>query len=179
LQLAERRVGEPAGLCELADAERYIYEENGRRRQPEADGVHGRERDIAGTELQRHCKVHQSNHKWHGDEEDHDRAVRRENLIEMLGRQVTLCSADCDCLLRAHHDCVREAAQQHDQCQDDIHDADALMIDGGNPLAPEVGDVTLECDPRKDGDDGHDHDAYRAHDDRLIEGNRTPVQFAE
>jgi hypothetical protein len=42
----------------------------------------------------------------------------------------------CQRLLRAHHQCIDEAAQQHHQCQQAIHDADALVIDARDPLAP-------------------------------------------
>src|SRR5208282_3840127 len=49
-------------------------------------------------------------------------------------------------LLRAHHDGVGKAAQQHDQRQHDIHDTDALMVDGRDPLAPQVRHVSLERD---------------------------------
>ena len=38
----------------------------------------------------------------------------------------------------AHHDRVGEAAQQHDQAEDHVHDADLLVVDAGEPLAPEV-----------------------------------------
>ena len=68
---------------------------------------------------------------------------------------------------------------QHDQRQHDIHDADAFVVDGGDPLSPEIGHVTLERDPGKNGDDGYGDAAHRAHDDRLIEGNSTPVQFTK
>ena len=105
--------------------------------------------------------------------------MRRENLVEMLRRQISLRTARGDGLLRPHHDGVGKAAQQHDQRQDDVHDADALMVDGGEPLSPQIRHVTLERDPRKDGDDDQDHAARRAHDDRLIEGNRTPIQPAK
>ena len=62
--------------------------------------------------------------------------MRREDLVEVLGRQISLRAAGRDRLLRPHHDRVGKAAQQHDQRQDDIHDADAFMVDGGEPLAP-------------------------------------------
>ncbi len=86
--------------------------------------------------MQRDCEVHQSDDERHRHEENHDGAVRRENLVEMLRRQIALRAAGRDCLLRAHHDRIGEAAQQHEQPQHEIHDADALMIDGGEPLAP-------------------------------------------
>jgi hypothetical protein len=129
--------------------------------------------------LQRHHEIHHSDHERHRHEEDHDRAMCREDLVEMLRRQVSLRTPRCDRLLRPHHDGVGKPSQQHDQRQYDVHDADTLMVDRGNPLTPEIRHVTLEGDPRKDGYDRQDHAARRAHNDRLVEGDRTPIQLAE
>ena len=71
-----------------------------------------REGDVAHAELQRHDEVHQPDHERHGDEEDHDRAVGGEDLVVVLGRQIAL-RPEGERLLRAHHDRVGEAAQQH------------------------------------------------------------------
>src|SRR5258707_647398 len=62
-------------------------------------------------------------------------------------------------LLRGFADAIMMRAQQHDQRQDDVHDADALMVDRSEPLSPEVGHVTLEGDPPKDQHDRQDHSA--------------------
>ena len=64
--------------------------------------------------------------------------MRREDLVKMLRRQVSLRAARCDRLLRPHHDGVGKAAQQHDQRQYDVHDADALVVDRGEPLSPQI-----------------------------------------
>ena len=95
-------------------------------------------RHVAHAELQRHDKIHQPDDERHRHEEDHDRAVGGEDLIVVIGRQVPLRAADGHRLLRAHHDRVGEAAQQHDQRQEHIHDADALVIDAGQPFAPQI-----------------------------------------
>jgi hypothetical protein len=55
---------------------------------------------VADAELQRDHEVHQSDDKQHRHEEDHDGAVRRENLVEMLGWQIALRAAGRDRLLR-------------------------------------------------------------------------------
>src|SRR5262249_58600128 len=62
---------------------------------------------------------------------------------------------------------------------DEIHDADALVIDRGEPLAPQVRHVTLQGDPRDDGPYAQDHAARGAHDDRLVERDRAPGELAE
>ena len=51
----------------------------------------------------------------------------------------------------AHHDGVGEAAQQHDDAEDHVHDADALVVDAGEPLAPEIA-------PQPEVGDGAEHD---------------------
>ena len=105
--------------------------------------------------------------------------MRREDLVEVLGRQISLRAACCERLLRPHHDGVGKAAQQHDQREDDVHDADALMVDRGEPLSPEIRHVTLEGDPPKDQHDGQDHATRCAHDDGLVERDRAPIQLAK
>ena len=63
----------------------------------------------------RHDEVHQADDERHGHEEDHDRAVRGEDLVVMLGRQIALRRSDRHRLLRPHHDRVGKAAHQHQQ----------------------------------------------------------------
>ena len=145
--LAERREGQPARPRELADEQADVDQQRARRGQPEADIVHRREGDVANAELQRHDEVHQADDERHRHEEDHDRAVRGEDLVVMLGRQIALRRTDRHRLLRAHHDRVGEAADQHQQRQHDVHDADLLVIGGRDVLVPEVGPPALAPDP--------------------------------
>ena len=114
-ELGQRRIAHPAGAREIADDERQIDQQRARRGEPEADRIEHRKGDVAHAELQRHDKVHQPDDERHRHEKDHDRAVRREDLVVVVGRQVSLGAADRDRLLRAHHDRVGKAAQQHDQ----------------------------------------------------------------
>ena len=48
---------------------------------------------------------------------------------------------------------VGEAAQQHHQRQHDVHDADPLVIDAGDPFVPEIGQMALDDDPGEHADD--------------------------
>ena len=105
--------------------------------------------------------------------------MRREHLVKMLGRQISLRSASRDRLLRTHHDSVCEAAHKHDHRERQIHDADALMIDGGDPFAPKVQPSPLCGDPCQSRQDHNGHASYRAHDDRLMNGNCAPAELAE
>jgi hypothetical protein len=102
--------------------------------------------DVAHAELQWHDKIHQSDDERHRHEKDHDRAVRGKDLVVVIGRQVSLRVTDRDRLLRAHHDRIGIAAQQHDQRQNKIHDADPLVVDAGQPLAPQIGPPALYRD---------------------------------
>ena len=147
----ERRIGQPAGPRELADDERDVDEQRAGGGQPEADRIQRRKGDVAHAELQRHHEVHQPDHERHRDEEDHDRAVSREDLVVMFGRQIA-GRLEGDRLLRAHHDRVDEAAQQHHQREHVVHHADPLVIDARDPLAPEIRTDACEVDPREHGD---------------------------
>ena len=95
--------------------------------------------------------------------------------------QVVLRIAGGDRLLRPHQGSHRRrAAQHHDQRQQAIHHADPLMVDGGDPLAPQIRNVSLQGDPRKNEHNGQDHPGGRAHDDGLgIERDRVPVELAK
>jgi ribosomal protein S8E len=179
LQFGERRIGHPAGLRELADHKRNIDEQHARGGQPEAHRVECRKGNVAHPELQRHDVVDQPDHQRHRDEEDHDRAVRRENLVVVLGRQIALRAARGNGLLRAHHDAVAEAAQQHDEPEDDVHDADALVVDRRKPLVPQIRPRPLQRDHAENTTDEQDHERHRAHDDRLVERDRAPGELAE
>ncbi|MNY04712.1 hypothetical protein D3C86_1374050 [compost metagenome] len=69
-----------------------------------------------------------------------------EDLVVVMRGQVAGCLTHGDGLLGAHHDGIRKAAQQHDQRQDDVHHADALVVDGADPLFPEVGPFVVVRD---------------------------------
>ena len=52
-----------------------------------------------------------------------------EDLIVMVRRQEAFIRTRGKSLLGAHHDSIREAAEQHHECQNDVHDANALVVD--------------------------------------------------
>jgi hypothetical protein len=82
-------------------------------------------------------------------------------------------------LLRTHHDGIGEAAQQHHQCQNAIHHADAFVIDGSQPFAPQIRPMATHRDPKQNQENGEDHQGRREQRDRLIEGDDVPGEFAE
>ena len=176
VELRERRKRQPASAGELAYDQRQVDEERSGRGQPETDRIEGREGDVAHAELQRHDDIHEPDHERHGDEEDHDRAMGGEDLIVMLRRQIAL-GLERQSLLRAHHDGVREAAQQHHRRQRDVHDPDPLVIDAGDPFAPQIGNPPLECDEGDPADQHQDDEAARSQGDRLAQRNGVPSQL--
>ena len=102
-----------------------------------------------------------------------------EDLIEMVRREVALVRTERDGFLRQHHDRVGEAAQQHDDRQNAVHDADPLVIDAGEPLVPEIApfaEIRHRAEhgaaAQDDGDEGRDQDG-------LVIGDRFPGQPSE
>ena len=104
--------------------------------------------------------------------------MRREHLVVVLGWKIAL-RVKGERLLRAHHDGVDEAAQQHQQSQQDVHDANALVIDAGDPLIPQIWNPAFDANPYE-GAQQNQHD-NRAGDERnrLIEGDGVPTELAE
>ena len=103
-RLRQRRKRQPADARELADDQRDVDQQRAGGGQPEADRIEGRESDVAHAELQRHDEVHQPDDERHRGEEDHDGAVRREDLVVVLGRQVAgdwRASACCERIIIA------------------------------------------------------------------------------
>jgi len=105
--------------------------------------------------------------------------VGGEDLVVVMGGQEALGAVECERLLRAHHERVGEAAQQHHDAEDHVHDADALVVDGGEPLAPQI------APEAEIGDAGEQRDAAErdhhegADEDRLVERQRIDAETAE
>jgi hypothetical protein len=75
--------------------------------------------------------------------------MRGEDLVVVFRRQIAR-RVERQRLLRPHHDGVGEAAQQHHHRQEHIHNTDPLVIDAGDPLLPQIGQVALQHDPKQD-----------------------------
>ena len=99
-------------------------------------------------------------------------------LVEMLGRQIAARLIG-DRLLDADHQRIAAAAQQHHHREQDVHDADPLMVDTGDPFAPEIGHVALQRDPGEHREDDDQHHTRRNQRDRLIDRNRRPAELTE
>ncbi|MNQ82062.1 hypothetical protein D3C85_971040 [compost metagenome] len=138
VQPRQRRIGEPAGRGEFAHEQRDHHQRDAGAEQPEAQRVQERVGHVAGADLQRHHDVHQPGNEGHRHEENHDDAVGGEDLVVVVRWQESRRVGGGDRQLGAHHDGVGKAAQQHDQRDDDVHHADALVVDGREPFRPEV-----------------------------------------
>jgi hypothetical protein len=110
--------------------------------------------------------------------------VGGENLVVVVRGQITGIAVEGERLLAAHQKRVRESAQEHDQGEDDVHDTDLLVIDTGDPFAPEVAPQTeirqqTEHDEAADGDaeECHDQDWFVIRDS--IEGQSTEDKLLE
>ncbi len=101
-----------------------------------------------------------------------------EDLIVVLGRQIA-CGLESERLLGAHHDRVDEPAQQHHKRQNDIHDADALMVNARDPFAPQIGEMPLDDDPNDHSNEDKKHHRSRYQRDRLVPGNSVPGELAQ
>ncbi len=172
-------VRQPAGAGKLADDKRCVDQQHSGCRQPKTYRVQDRERYVAHAELQWHDEVYQADDKRHRHEEDHDRAMRRENLVVVLRRQIPPRVARRERQLRAHHDRVGKAADQHDQPEHEVHDADPLVVDAGQPLAPQIGPPALPGDQGQNGQNHDNHQQRRAHRDGLVKRDRGPGQLAQ
>ena len=159
LDAGKRRIREPARARELADEQRDHDQHRAGHRHPEAEVVEERECDVARADLQRHDVVHQARDQRHGHEEDHDHAVRGEDLVVVMGVEIALRAAERHGLLQSHHDGVGEAPQQHDEPEHHVHDADPLVVDAGEPLAPQIAPQPIV------GQRGEQRDAAKRHGD--------------
>ena len=177
-ELRERRIRQPCGAREFSNKKRDIDEQRPGCGQPEADRVERGKRDVADPELERHDEVHQPDDEGHRNEEDHQGAVGREDLVVMLGRQVAR-RTEREGLLRPHHDRIGEAAQQHHHREQDVHDPDPLVVDASDPLPPKIREPSLQGNP---GEDADDHEADHARCDQrdwLIERDSRPAKLAQ
>lgn len=99
---------------------------------------------------------------------DHDHAVGGEYLIIVVGVQVSLVAVEGDGLLNTHHDRVGEAAQKHDERQNDVHDADLFVIDRCEPFPPEITPQFVFRNQSHDGQATDNHGNKRAADDWIV-----------
>jgi len=102
-----------------------------------------------------------------------------EDLVIVVSRQEALGVAERQHLLGAHHQRVGKAAQQHDDAEHHVHDADALVVDAGEPFAPQIApELEIGQDAEK-GDAAECDDSEGGHDDGFMKRKRLECQPAE
>ena len=130
----ERRVTEPSALRRAAKEERRVDEQTAEEERPVRERVQPWERDVTRTDHQRDQVVEERGAERHHDEEDHRDAVHREDLVVLLGRQdVTVRMGE----LEADQQRLAPTDEEERERRDAVEDADALVVDGGDP-APEA-----------------------------------------
>ena len=100
---------------------------------PEAERVEAGEGDVSGPDLQRQQVVHERRADRHDDQEDHRDAVHREDLVVEVGaEQLAVRRGE----LEADQQGLDAADQEEEQRRGAVHDADLLVVDGGDPAPP-------------------------------------------
>ena len=128
----QRRVRRPAGL-RRAEEHRRVEDDAAGEVQPVGQRVQPRERHVARADLQRHEVVGEPRPQRHDDEEDHRRAVHREDLVVDLRRQQRVVRLG---ELRAHQQRL-DAAEHHERERgDQVEDPDALVVGRRDPADP-------------------------------------------
>ena len=82
-------------------------------------------------------------------------------------------------MLQEQHQRPGKAGQQHDQAQHDVHEADALVIDTGDPVTPEASphpEIAHAAHPHQTAQGDGDEEGEQ---NRLVEGNGLPRQAAQ
>ena len=127
----ERRVGRPArpGGAALGE-EREQQDDAAEDEEPVGEGVQAREGHVAGADHQRHEVVREPGEDRDDDEEDHRRAVHRQDLVVGVpGQEVVARLRE----LRPHQHRHHAAGEEEDPGGDDVEDPDPLVVHGDEP----------------------------------------------
>src|SRR5581483_1906683 len=119
-----------------AREEADVQEDAAEQEHPEAERVEAREGDVARPDHQRDQQVHEGDAERHDDEEDHRRAVHREDGVVLVGVQERLVRRR---ELDAHEQRLDAPDEEEDEGRQAVHDADLLVVDGGQPAPQPLG----------------------------------------
>ena len=130
--LARGQVGvaEPARVGRAAQQEADVEHDPAEDERPVAEGVQARERDVARADLQRQDEVEEGGAQRHDRQEDHRRGVHREQRVEHLRADQRVVGRP---QLQADDQRFEAADDEEGACRDAVQDADALVVDGGEP----------------------------------------------
>jgi hypothetical protein len=130
-RVAQRDVAGPSGRGRSApDEEAAQHHERTEQEHPEREGVHARERHVLGADLERDDVVREADGHRRPEQQKHDRAVHREQLVvALLGGELEAGRSELG------PDLGREQAadEEHHERRRDVQDADALVIGRREP----------------------------------------------
>ena len=101
--------------------------------QPEGERVQAREGHVARADHQRQEVVGEARHHRHDEQEDHRRAVHREQLVVDLRRDQRVVRR---AQLQADHQRLDAAEAEEHERRDHVHDPDPLVVGGRDPARP-------------------------------------------
>ncbi len=121
--------------------------------------------------------IDETGQKRHQHEKNHDRAVRREQLREMLRRQESPGIVR-QRLLDTHQQGFDESPQQHHQRDNHVHDADPAVVQAGEPVTPQPRPAARDRQQHDHGEYAQHHDAGRRRRNGAVKGQRIEAQTA-
>jgi hypothetical protein len=107
-----------------------VEQEPAEGKEPVAHRVQAWERHVARADHERHEVVSEADQGRHHDEEDHRRAVHREELVERLRSDERVVR---DRELQADDERLGPADGKEEERGEEIEDADPLVVDGRRP----------------------------------------------
>jgi hypothetical protein len=156
---AGRRVGnlrqwhrrDPAGRGRGPE-DRCVEDDAARQKKPEGERVQARKRHVARADHQRHEVVGKAYEHRHDEEEDHRRAVHREQRVVDLRRDQAVVRL---AQLQAHHQRFYTADDEEHERRDHVEDPDPLVVGRRQPAHQAVR-LALDAvdDDLRDGGDG-------------------------
>ena len=126
----ERRIAEPSHVREGGLEEAEVHEDGAEDEEPVAEGVQPREGHVTRADHERDEEVEEGGSGRHDDHEDHGGAVHREEGVEgarVHERAIRLRE------LNAHEEGLDTADEEEDEGGHPVEDADALVVNGGDP----------------------------------------------
>ena len=104
--------------------------------EPVREGVQARERHVGRADLQRHRDVGEAGEQRGREQQQHDRAVHREQLVVLLVRAEHVEAGREQ--LGAHDERQHAADAEVDERGDQVQVPDRLVVGGGDPLDQDV-----------------------------------------
>ena len=143
-RVGERRVRGPTEVGGTTRGDETTHrDQRAEQEQPEAQRIQARERHVGCADLQRKYQVGEPEHDRGRVEQQHRRAVHGEQLVVLLVGQELQSGGDQFAADEQRH---QPADEEEHEAGDAVHDADQLVIGGGDQL---VDQVALGAKPRR------------------------------